>query len=194
MLALGSRNSEVAARHRNAHTATTPAPWRSTARIALRELTAADGVQLHRLDRDPNVMRYIRDGRTAPRNEVEERLRRSIAAYRLYPGLGRWYATRRDTGAFIGWFVLNYIPGTAEVEVGYRLLPAAWGRGYATEGARELVRYGFDELGLQRIIGITHPDNVASQNVLQKCGLQDRGWGRYYDLRVRLFVAEASTR
>ncbi|HVO88342.1 MAG TPA: GNAT family N-acetyltransferase [Casimicrobiaceae bacterium] len=170
--------------------AATPTPWRLTERIALRELTRSDGAQLHRLDRDPTVMRYIRDGRTASRAEVEERMRRSIAAYRLYPGLGRWYAQRRDTGGFIGWFVLNYIPRTVEVEVGYRLLPEAWGQGYATEGATDLVRYGFHDLGLRRIIGITHPDNLASQRVLQKAGLHDRGWGRYYDHDVRLFVAE----
>ena len=167
-----------------------PAPWCITKRIELRELTSSDGAQLHRLDRDPTVMRYIRDGRTASRAEVDERLRRSIVSYRLYPGLGRWYAQRRDTGAFIGWFVLNYIPRTVEVEVGYRLLPEAWGHGYATEGATELLRYGFDEVGLRRIIGITHPDNLASQRVLQKAGLHDRGWGRYYDHDVRLFVAE----
>ena len=47
-----------------------------------------------------------------------------------------------------------------DVEVGYRLLPEAWGQGFATEGATALVRYGFDDLGLDRIIGVTHPDNA----------------------------------
>jgi ribosomal-protein-alanine N-acetyltransferase len=56
------------------------------------------------------------------------------------------------------------------------------------------VRYGFDDLGLQRIIGITHPDNAASQRVLQKAGLKDAGWGHYYGWRVRLYVALASER
>ena len=74
-----------------------------------------------------------------------------------------------------------------EVEVGYRLRYGAWGRGFATEGARELVRYGFDDLGLQRIVGVTHPDNEASQRVLQKIGLTDIGWGRYYGRAVRVF-------
>jgi len=46
-------------------------------------------------------------------------------------------------------------------------------------------------LGLYRIIGITHPQNAASQRVLQKAGLSDRGWGRYYDRRVRVFACEA---
>jgi [ribosomal protein S5]-alanine N-acetyltransferase len=76
-----------------------------------------------------------------------------------------------------------------EVEVGYRLRHDAWGQGFATEGARELVRYGFDTVGLLRIIGITDPDNLASQNVLRKCGLADAGWGRYYGQRLRVFAA-----
>src|SRR5881227_3139476 len=78
---------------------------------------------------------------------------------------------------------------SAEVEVGYRLSPRMWGRGYATEGARALLRYGFDVLGLYRIVGLTHPENLASQRVLCKAGLREAGWGRYYDRDLRLFVA-----
>jgi ribosomal-protein-alanine N-acetyltransferase len=85
---------------------------------------------------------------------------------------------------------LKYIPKTVEVEVGYRLLHEAWGQGFATEVARELVRYGFEEVGLDRIIGLTHPDNVASQRVLMKAGLAAAGWGRYYGQRLRVYAAE----
>ena len=63
-------------------------------------------------------------------------------------------------------------------------------RGLATEGARALVHHAFTTLGLFRIIGVTNPDNRASQRVLMKCGLHDRGWARYYDRRVRLFAAD----
>jgi [ribosomal protein S5]-alanine N-acetyltransferase len=65
----------------------------------------------------------------------------------------------------------------------------AWGKGYATEGARALVRYGLDDLGLYRIVGVTHPDNAASQHVLVKAGLADAGWGHYYSRPVRVFEA-----
>src|SRR4029077_12564650 len=123
---------------------------------------------------------------------IDAAMKRMQRLYPLYPGLGNWRAQRRDTGKFIGWFSLKYIPDTVEIEVGYRLSPEAWGQGYATEGARELVRYGFDELGLERIIGITHPDNAASQRVLMKCGMAPSGWGRYYGYRVRRFVTTRS--
>lgn len=166
-----------------------PPPWMQTLRLDLREFVAGDADDIWRLDQDPAVMRYIGDGRPSTRAHVGATMQRIPRVYRLYPGLGTWRASRRDTGAYIGWFTLKYIPDTVEVEVGYRLLRDAWGRGYATEGARELVRYGFDAVGLHRIIGITHPDNVASQRVLMKAGLEPAGWGRYYGRRLRVFAA-----
>ena len=165
------------------------APWRSTARLALHEITREHANELYELDADPRVMRYIGTGRASTRAQIDDVMRRLPRAYSLYPGLGTWRATRRDDGDFIGWFALKYIPRTAEVEVGYRLRFGAWGKGYATEGARDLVRYGFETLGLHRIVGVTHPDNVASQRVLIKAGLVDAGWGNYYERSVRVFEA-----
>jgi RimJ/RimL family protein N-acetyltransferase len=164
-----------------------------TERLTLREFRAADSEALYRLDSDPRVMRYIGDGSVGTRASVAGALVRATKHYRVYPGLGVWPAEERATGAFIGWFCLKYVPKTVEVEVGYRLLPEAWGRGYATEGAQALVRYGFGDLGLLRIIGLTHPDNIASQRVLQKAGLRDAGWGRYYGRELRVFVGAAAS-
>ncbi len=166
-----------------------PPPWLQTLRLDLREFVAGDFDDLYRLDRDPLVMRYIWDGRLSTREDVAASIRRVPRVYALYPGFGTWRASRRDTGAYIGWFTLKYVPKTVDVEVGYRLLHDAWGKGFATEGACALVDYGFDDLGLDRIIGVTHKDNFASQRVLLKAGLEDRGWGHYYDRRVRLFAA-----
>jgi RimJ/RimL family protein N-acetyltransferase len=166
-----------------------PAPWLQTLRLDLREFVASDFDDEYRLDSDPRVMKYIGDGHVATRAEVAAAMKRIPRVYQFYPGLGTWRATRRDTGAYVGWFTLKYIPKTVEVEVGYRLLHEAWGQGFATEGARELVRYGFEDVGLDRIIGLTHKDNAASQHVLMKCGLQSAGWGRYYGHPLRVFVA-----
>jgi [ribosomal protein S5]-alanine N-acetyltransferase len=169
---------------------TPPGPWLETLRLDLRDLVAADYPVLRALDSDPRVMRYIGDGKPRP----EAATAAMLARYLRYPernaGLGVWLASRRDTGACVGLFALVYAGGSTDIEVGYRLLPRAWGHGFATEGARALVAYAFDDLGLDRVIGITHRDNAASQRVLLKAGLADRGWGRYYGRRVRLFVGE----
>ena len=166
-----------------------PQPWLETLRLELREFTSADADDLYRLDSDPRVVKYL-GGKPLSRDEVEVNLRRIRKGYRTNYGLGIWRAERRDSRAFIGWFCLKYVPRSTEVEVGYRLVPEVWGRGFATEGAQALVAYGFDDLGLYKIIGVTHPDNRASQRVLLKAGLVPRGFSRYYDRRVRLFVAE----
>ena len=167
-----------------------PAPWLETLRLEMRDFTCEDSDDLYRLNSDPRVMRYIGDGKTTDRKRHAEIMGRVLRYPRLYPDLGFWYTTRRDTGAFIGWFTLKYCGRSPEIETGYMLLPEVWGQGFATEGATAMVRYGFDDLGLHRIIGVTHPDNKASQKVLQKAGLADRGWGHYYDQRLRLFAAD----
>lgn len=165
-----------------------------TTRLSLREFRAEDADNLYRLHRDPRVMRYIGDGSVGTRASVAAALSRAAGHYRHYPGLGIWPAADSASGEFVGWFCLKYVPNTVEIEVGYRLLPQAWGYGYATEGASALVRYAFDTLGLYRVIGLTHPGNTTSQRVLLKAGLRDAGWGHYYDRDLRLFVAAESDR
>ncbi len=164
----------------------------ASARIAMRQVTADDLESFYRLDHDRRVMRYIADGATGTLQSARAAVGRAMRYYALYPGMGKWVAEEKSTGRFIGWFSLNYVPDTVEIEIGYRLLPEAWGRGYATEGATLLAGHGFDQLGLYRIIGLTHPDNYASQRVLQKAGMRDAGWGRYYGRDLRLFVVEAA--
>jgi RimJ/RimL family protein N-acetyltransferase len=164
-----------------------------TERLRLRPLRDVDLDDLARLDGDPRVMRYVGDGSTLSRDVVARGLARQQRYYELYPGLGAWLAKRKDDGAFVGWFCLKYIPKTVEIEVGYRLVPEAWGKGYATEGAKALVAYGFDTLTLVRIVGVTYPENVASQRVLLKAGLRDAGYGQYYGKRLRYFVAQRKT-
>lgn len=156
----------------------------------MRRFVVADRDDVWRLDSDPRVMKYI-TGKAATPDETAATIARVTRYYDRYPDLGAWYTVRRDTGAFIGWFSLKYAGASPDVEIGYRLAPEAWGQGFATEGAKAMHDYGFDDLGLYRIIGVTHPGNKASQRVLLKTGLQDRGWGHYYDLRLRLFVADS---
>jgi RimJ/RimL family protein N-acetyltransferase len=189
------RSAADAPRAPRGSTATTagPAPrgpWLETLRLALREFGPGDADDLYRLDRDPRVIRYIEGLKPATRDDAAATLRRIMRYYRLYPELGAWYATRRDTGRFIGWFSLKYAGRSPDIEIGYRLVPEAWGQGFATEGATALLNFGFDELGLHRIIGVTDRGNRASQKVLLKAGLEDRGWGHYYDCRLRLFAAD----
>jgi RimJ/RimL family protein N-acetyltransferase len=159
-----------------------------TPRVLLREFTPADADDLFALDSDPDVMRYIGDGRIGTREDVATQLPRAIRRYSDHPGLGSWHATLRESGQFIGWVSLKHAGDSPDIEIGYRLCVQAWGKGLATELASSMVVRGFEKVGLQRIIGVTHPDNRASQNVLRKIGMRDQGFGRYYEQDLRLFA------
>lgn len=163
-------------------------------RLALRRLafTDTDVDNVVSLDADPRVMRYLDHPKT--RTEVaHEVLPALIALSSHHPAFGTWAAeTRtRDGGEFVGWLILRPVspadgpmvewptapPGhTSTVMLGYRLRRAAWGRGYATEGARALVRYAFTtdthDRPVQRIVATTMAVNAGSRRVLEKAGLR----------------------
>jgi RimJ/RimL family protein N-acetyltransferase len=161
-----------------------------TERLALREFTRADVDDLVVLDTDPRVMRLIGDGSVSSREDCEAAIERTLERYAKDDGFGVWHATRQDDGGFVGWVSLKPCGDSDDIEVGYRLLQDAWGHGFATELARAMLRRGFEEVGLDRIIAVTHPDNFVSQRVLAKAGLRDEGWGRYYGRDLRLFAID----
>jgi RimJ/RimL family protein N-acetyltransferase len=148
-----------------------------TGRLRLRRFVPADVDLLVELDADPEVMRYITYGKPTPRSAyVETYMPRWIAIYQARPGLGYFAAELRDTGEFLGWFHLRDDRIEPEyVELGYRLKRSAWGRGYATEGARALLTHAFDGLGIERISARTLLGNRASRHVMEKCGLRRVG-------------------
>jgi len=118
------------------------------------------------LDADPQVMRYI-TGRALSPAEVEPAHQRRLAAANEVPGLGFWAGFAGDD--FVGWWILQPPNGpdqprvAGEADLGYRLLRRYWRRGYASEGARELIRHGFEDLGLDRIFAQTMAVNAASR-------------------------------
>jgi ribosomal-protein-alanine N-acetyltransferase len=146
----------------------------TTARLALRRFTLDDLELLVRLHSDVRVMRYA--GGVLPREQSLEVLRgRTLEYYDQHPGLGAWATIERSTGECVGLHLLNHIRGESYIQVGYLLYPEYWGRGYATEMAVRVLRYGFEALGLPQIVAITDLENVDSQRVLQKAGLLRKG-------------------
>jgi RimJ/RimL family protein N-acetyltransferase len=128
------------------------------------------------LDADPEVMRYLGNGRARSREEVETLHRQRLAAATLAPGLGFWVGF--VDGAFVGWWILeapqraDQGPVDGQAELGYRLLRRWWRRGLASEGARELIRHGFEDLGLARIFAETMAVNIASRATMASVGMR----------------------
>jgi RimJ/RimL family protein N-acetyltransferase len=146
-----------------------------TQRLVLRQFTEADADNLVSLDADPDVMRFVTGGVPTSRDQIEnEFLPAFLGYYQRYEGFGFWAAVEKATGEFLGWFHLrpgpDAVPG--EVDLGYRLRKAAWGKGYATEGSRALIAKGFTELGVQRVVAQAMAVKPASRRVMEKAGLK----------------------
>jgi len=141
-----------------------------TARLLLRPCTLADLDALHGLWTDPEVRRYLWDDRVISRKQAETRLRSSLESFHTR-GFGLWLAHRTGEEAIVGFCGLFGTDDPPEVELLYGLAPSAWGQGLATEAARAVLRYGFEELGLVRIAAGADVPNVASLRVLEKLGM-----------------------
>ena len=142
-----------------------------TDRLLLRQYVEEDAEAFFELNSDPKVLRFVPDKQLLNVQQARQILiDHPIADYRKH-GFGRGACILKSTGQQIGFAGLKYLEELDEVDVAYRLLPAFWGQGLATEAALASVRYGFAKLGLKRIIGLTMPENVASIQVLEKAGL-----------------------
>jgi ribosomal-protein-alanine N-acetyltransferase len=161
-----------------------------TSRLSLRELTEEDAPDVHRLNSNPNVMRYL--GAEAILLSPEEAL--SMLRSRIFPlyaryGMDRWAVMLRETNALIGLCGLRYLPRTNEYDLGYRFFENYWGKGYATECARAVLDYGRNQLPGARIVGKAFPENLASIRVLEKIGMQFEGNEPYQGGTVAVYVS-----
>ncbi|MEV5411891.1 GNAT family N-acetyltransferase [Thermopolyspora sp. NPDC052614] len=128
------------------------------------------------LDADPAVMRYLGNGRPRTRDEVESIHRKRLAAANIVPGLGYW--TGFVDGRFVGWWILkpperaDQGPVSGQAELGYRLMRSHWRQGLASEGARELLRHAFEDLGLHRVFAETMAVNTGSRATMASIGMR----------------------
>ncbi len=157
-----------------------------TERLLLRGWRDEDIGPYARMCADPEVMRYL------PAVLTREESARQVGSFVRHweeRGFGLWAVEDRAGGEFIGFIGLaqhdDWPIGEHKVEVGWRLDRRFWGGGLATEGAIASLHYGFDLLGLPRIISITDPRNAASRRVMEKASLIYRGevrWRGYDDV------------
>jgi RimJ/RimL family protein N-acetyltransferase len=170
-------------------------PQLESARLLLRPWRASDVAGYAPIVGDPEVMRFMGSGwrygvkRAAAQvvarfSDVEAR--RAVAALARHwerHGYGEWAIEEKATGELIGRVGLVHHPdwpvGQAKTEIGWTLARRAWGRGFATEGARAALDHSFGPLGMGRIISIAHHDNVRSQRVMERLGMRRQGTARW---------------
>ena len=132
-------------------------------------------------------MRYIGDGKPQSREQTVIRLNAVLDHWKQH-GFGLFTAVEKTSGDFVGFCGLKYLDTSSEIEVGYRLAKKFWRRGLATEAARASLRYGFETLGLDRIVAVVQPENGASCRVIEKIGLRYEKDARFYDTDVKYFA------
>jgi len=136
-----------------------------TARLKLRPVSRNDLDDLHRLWTDPAVREFFWDGETISRERAEAAVKEGIGEFDRH-GFGLWVAEEAER--LVEFCGLRPLDNAPEVEVLYGIAPSRWGEGFATEVALAMVRYGFEEAGFDRILGIADKDNAASRRVLEK--------------------------
>jgi RimJ/RimL family protein N-acetyltransferase len=143
-----------------------------TERLLLRRWQPGDLEPYAALNADPVVRAHFPS--TLTREESLDELTRFDARFDER-GYSLWAVEVPGVADFIGFIGLNLTPWdapfTPAVEVGWRLARSAWGNGYATEGARASLRYGFDVIGLDEIVSFTTPANVRSWKVMERIGM-----------------------
>lgn len=165
----------------------------ATERLEFREMSPADQADMEMLLGDPDIMWVY------PKAFDRERVRDWIDwNLRLYGerGFGLWLLTMRETGEFVGECGLTpqEVEGTTEVEVGYHVLQRFWGRGLASEAAAACRDFARDVVGLERIVALIDPRNVASQHVAANIGLVHERDAVLPTKTLRVYVAYLRTR
>ena len=142
-----------------------------TPRLILRRVTLADLPMVEAMYIDPVGMEFKGGPRTL--EAIRKMVEGTIRFYEEY-GYGRWGVVLKAEEQLIGWCGLlrQEVEETLEIEVSYHLDRAYWGKGLATEAAQAAKDFGFDTLGLKRLVSLIDPENAASKNVALKNGME----------------------
>ena len=158
-----------------------------TPRLILRQFSLADAPLILQLNSDPEIVKYVHE----PILETEQQAKNiieNIILPQYKNNLGRWAIHKKDNNEFVGWCGLKYVVARDEIDLGYRLIQSAWGKGLATEAALHSLEYGFDKLNLQLVTGRAHIENLASIRVLEKIGMQFISEGIVDDCPVKTYT------
>jgi ribosomal-protein-alanine N-acetyltransferase len=165
-------------------------PRIETERLLLRTYKAGDLETVYLLASDSHITRFFPDGSNISREDILASLPRRIERWEQQ-GFGQFGVFEKHTEKLIGYCGLQYLDKTPEVEIYYGLFPGFWGKGIATEAAKAVLDFGFRQAKLDRIVGVTHPENIASQKVLLNIGLMREKTARFYDMDVVYFAISA---
>ena len=156
-----------------------------TERLRFRLMTSNDAELFYELDQDPEVMRYINGGQA---HDMETTINQSMPRLKAFTtpekGWGYWQLTEIQSNEFVGWILirpLGFFDGTSKesnVEIGWRLKQKFWGKGFATEGAKQVMAAIAKQPSVTEFTAVAFAENSGSINIMQKLGMSfvEQSW------------------
>jgi RimJ/RimL family protein N-acetyltransferase len=154
-----------------------------TARLKLRSFTPDDLNDLSEIRSDPDVMKYLGSGKPESIDQSRTALNKILAHWEKH-GFGRWAAIDKARDKLIGWCGLSYLENTKDVEIGYGMAKSYWGKGLTSEAAAAVIKAGFEDLGLDHIVAVAWPENLASRRVMDRLGMKYVKMVYHYQVEV----------
>jgi RimJ/RimL family protein N-acetyltransferase len=147
-----------------------------TPRLILRDIELCDAKHLLEMDLDNRVTKYTGQNPISTIDEANEVVQFILNQY-AENGVGRWAVIDKETDSFLGWTGLKFHKEMENnhihfYDLGYRFKHEHWNKGFATEASLACLKIGFEQLKLQEIIAMIHPNNLASKKVAEKCGFK----------------------
>jgi RimJ/RimL family protein N-acetyltransferase len=160
-----------------------------TPRLLLRPFREEDLDAYAAMCADPDVMRYIGEGRPLTRAETWRQMAAILGHWHLR-GYGVWAVEERASGAMIGRIGFWNPEGWPGFELGWLLGRACWGYGFATEGARVALDYAFSALKQNHVISVIEPENIRSIRVAERLGEKREGRAEVFGKDVLIYGIE----
>lgn len=146
-------------------------PTLTTERLNIRPFAMADAKALHAFWADPDVRRYLWDGKVLSMATVRDIIRQSIDDF-AREGYGFFSLDLKETAPVaVGFCGFRRFEDGEQIELLYGILPEHWGEGFVTEAATAVLRHGFETAGIDRIVAATDTPNQRSVKVLQRLGM-----------------------
>lgn len=161
-------------------------PLIETERLRLRMFEARDFDSAWRLFNDEQVQKYLAPENRRTREHLKITLRNAVE-YWKQRGFGLWCVGEKKPDTMRGYCGFQYLDETPLIEIVFAFHKSAWGKGFATEAARAALRFGFEDLQLEKVSAATHLENTASRRVLEKIGMTFEKTTTHYGIETTTF-------
>lgn len=154
-----------------------------TARLRLEPFELAHFDGLRAMENDPEIMRYISNGKVKTPEETRETIARVKLRWQQY-GFSWWAMREKQSGEVVGAACLQHLANQdgAPLEIGWRLNANHHGKGYATEAAQAIIQFAVEQVGVRYLVAVADPENRASHKVMQRLGMTYKGIEQHYDV------------